>query len=315
MFPGAPEPLIDLSTGINPSPYPLPHLPPDVFARLPEPSALDRLCQLAAQVYGAPSAAHVVAAPGAQILLPLVAALAPGGRAVVLGPTYAEHARAAALAGHSVAETSDLARLAEADLAIVVNPNNPDGRVVPRQALLTLAAALAGRGGLLVVDEAFMDVGPPDTSLANKVGKGVVVLRSFGKFFGLAGLRLGFAIATPEQAARLRAQLGPWPVTGPAVAIGSLALADTAWIETTRRALTVASQRLDSLLLNARLEIVGGTSLYRLVRTHRAGGVFEHLGRAGIVARRFRHAPTWLRYGLPGPESAWQRLSAALREL
>jgi cobalamin biosynthesis protein CobC len=315
MFPGAPEPLIDLSTGINPSPYPLPHLPPDVFARLPEPSALDRLCQLAAQAYGAPSAAHVVAAPGAQILLPLVAALAPAGRAVVLGPTYAEHARAAALAGHSVAETSDLAHLAEADLAIVVNPNNPDGRVVPRQALLTLAAALAGRGGFLVVDEAFMDVGPPDTSLANKVGKGVVVLRSFGKFFGLAGLRLGFAIAAPEQAARLRAQLGPWPVTGPAVATGSLALADTTWIETTQRALTLAAQRLDGLLLNAGFEIVGGTSLYRLVRTNRAGVVFEQLGRAGIVVRRFRHAPTWLRYGLPGPESAWQRLSAALREL
>jgi cobalamin biosynthesis protein CobC len=310
-FPGAPEPLIDLSTGINPSPYPLPHLPPDVFARLPEPSALDRLCQLAAQAYGAPSAAHVVAAPGAQILLPLVAALAPAGRAVVLGPTYSEHARAAALAGHSVAETSDLARLAEADLAVVVNPNNPDGGVVPRQTLL----ALAGRGGLLVVDEAFMDVGPPDTSLANKVDNGIVVLRSFGKFFGLAGLRLGFAIAAPEQAARLRAQLGPWPVTGPAVAIGTRALADTAWIETTRRTLTVASQRLDDLLLNAGLEIVGGTSLYRLVRTNRAGVVFEHLGRAGIVVRRFTRAPTWLRFGLPGPESDWQRLIAALREL
>src|SRR5215831_1996259 len=114
MFPGAPEPLIDLSTGINPSPYPLPHLPSDLFARLPEPSALDRLCQAAAQAYAAPSAAHVVAAPGAQILLPLAAALVPPGRALVLGPTYSEHVRAAALAGHSAAETDDITQLADA---------------------------------------------------------------------------------------------------------------------------------------------------------------------------------------------------------
>ena len=315
MFPGAPEPLIDLSTGINPSPYPLPHLPPDVFARLPEASALERLCQAAARTYAAPSEAHVAAAPGAQILLPLVAALTPPGRAVVLGPTYSEHARAAALAGHSVTETRDVARLAEADLAVVVNPNNPDGRVVPPQTLLALAEALVRRDGLLVVDEAFTDVAPADASLAHKVGKGLVVLRSFGKFFGLAGLRLGFAIAAPEQAARLRAQLGPWPVAGPTVAIGSLALADTAWIETTRRALNVASQRLDNLLLDAGFEILGGTALYRLVRTNRAAIVFDHLGRAGIVVRRFRRSSAWLRFGLPGPESAWQRLTAALHEL
>jgi cobalamin biosynthetic protein CobC len=249
------------------------------------------------------------------MLLPLAAALVPPGRAAVLGPTYSEHARAAVLAGHTVVETGDIARLADADLAVVVNPNNPDGRLIPPETLCALAGALASRGGLLVVDEAFMDVGPAGASLGDKAEHGLIVLRSFGKFFGLAGLRLGFAIAAPEQAARLRAQLGPWPVAGPAVAIGSLALADTAWIETTRRALTLASQRLDLRLVNAGLEIVGGTSLYRLVRTDRAGIVFEHLGRAGIMVRRFTRAPTWLRFGLPGPESAWQRLGAALAEL
>ena len=315
MFPGAPEPLIDLSTGINPIPYPLPPLPPDVFARLPEPAALEGLCRVAAQAYAAASAAHVVAAPGAQMLLPLAAALVPPGRAAVLGPTYSEHARAAVLAGHTVLETSDIARLADADLAVVVNPNNPDGRLIPPETLCALAGALVSRGGLLVVDEAFMEVGPADASLAGRVGEGLIVLRSFGKFFGLAGLRLGFAIAVPEQAARLRAQLGPWPVAGPAIAIGSLALADTAWIKTTRRAVTVAAQRLDGLLIGAGLEIAGGTTLYRLVRTSRSAFVFEHLGRAGIVVRRFIHAPTWLRFGLPGPEWAWDRLTVALGEL
>jgi cobalamin biosynthesis protein CobC len=315
LFPGAPEPLIDLSTGINPASYPLPHLPAELFTRLPEPSALDRLCRVAAQAYAAPSTAHVVAASGAQMLLPLVAALVPPGRALVLGPTYSEHVRAAALAGHAAAETTDLARLADANLAVVVNPNNPDGRLVPPQTLLALADALAHRSGLLVVDEAFMDVGPADASLSEKAGKGLVVLRSFGKFFGLAGLRLGFAIAAPEHAARLRAQLGPWPVSGPAVAIGSLALADTAWIETTRRAVSLAAHRLDELLVRAGLEVAGGTALYRLVRTKTAAAVFERLGRAGIIVRRYKRAPTWLRFGLPGPESAWERLRVALGEL
>lgn len=312
LFPGASEPLIDLSTGINPSPYPFPPLGLEAFTRLPEQSALDRLCQVAARAYAAPSAAHVVAAPGAQMLLPLVAALVPPGRALVLGPTYSEHARAAALAGHAVIETVEIAQLADADLAIVVNPNNPDGRVTPAETLLALAETLAQRRRLLVVDEAFMDVGPADASVSGRAETGLVVLRSFGKFFGLAGLRLGFAIASPQQAARLRALLGPWPVAGPAIAIGSSALADAAWIETTRRVLNLAAQRLDTLLLGAGFEMVGGTSLYRLVRTNRAAAVFERLGRAGIVVRRFRRAPTWLRFGLPGPESAWERLRVAL---
>src|SRR5262249_37072468 len=312
MFAGAPEPLIDLSTGINPIPYPLPSFSPDLFARLPEPGALEQLCGAAAQAYAAPSGSHVVAAPGAQMLLPLAAALVPSGRAAVLGPTYAEHARAAALVGHNVVETSAIARLAEADLAIVVNPNNPDGRVVAADTLCALARTLGSRGGLLVVDEAFMDVGPPGASLVGRVGEGLIVLRSFGKFFGLAGLRLGFAISAPEQAARLRAQLGPWPVAGPAITIGSRALADTAWLDMTRHAVTLAAQRLDDMLIKAGLEMVGGTPLYRLVRTNRAGFLFEHLGRAGIIVRRFADAPTWLRFGLPGPEQAWERLKAAL---
>jgi cobalamin biosynthetic protein CobC len=312
MFPGAPEPLVDLSTGINPIPYPLPALPSDAFARLPEPAALERLCQTAAHAYGAPSPAHMVAAPGAQMLLPLVARLVPPGRAAVLGPTYSEHARAAALAGHAVVETTEVARLADADLAVVVNPNNPDGRLASLQALCSLASALAARGGLLVVDEAFMDVGPAGASLVGRGPEGLVVLRSFGKFFGLAGLRLGFAVAAPAQAERLRAQLGPWPVAGPAIAIGTSALADARWIEATRGALTAAAQRLDGLLLGAGFAIVGGTPLYRLVRTTRAASVFDHLGRAGIVVRRFARARTWLRFGLPGPDLAWERLREAL---
>ena len=135
-FPGAPEPFIDLSTGINPYPYPIPQLAADLFTRLPEAAALDRLTEIAAKSYGAPSGAHVVAAPGTQILVPQIAKLAPPGRAAVLGPTYAEHSRAAALVGHQVEDVTDVAGLRHAALAVVVNPNNPDGRIVPRATLL-----------------------------------------------------------------------------------------------------------------------------------------------------------------------------------
>ena len=319
LFPAAPEPFVDLSTGINPFSYPLPPLDHAAFAHLPAPAAVEQLAALAAAAYGAPAAAHVVAGPGVQMLLPPVMALRPPGRAAVLGPTYAEHARVAALAGHQVCEVTSVDELARANLAIIVNPNNPDGRLVAKADLLALADALAP--GLLVVDEAFMDVAPVGASLAGEVGRAnLVVLRSFGKFFGLPGLRLGFALASAETAGYLRASLGPWAVSGPALAIGTVALADAGWIAAMRAHLAAATQRLDDLLiaagpgagLSAGLEIAGGTALFRLVRTPDAHGLFAHLGRAGVFTRRFAGQPAWLRLGLPGSETDWQRVAAAL---
>ncbi len=324
--------MIDLSTGINPHSYPLPRLPPAVFARLPEPAALERLAAIAARAYGtaaAPGAAapraaahgvaarvvaaHVVAAPGTQILLPLVFALVPAGRAAVLSPTYAEHARVARLVGHQTTEVAAVDALEAADLAIVVNPNNPDGRIVGKDALLELAAQKQRRGGLLVVDEAFAEVGPAGLSLAPEVGRGgIVVLRSFGKFHGLAGLRLGFALATTELAARLRATLGPWPVAGPALLAGEAALADGAWAAAMRDRLARDAARLDRLLIDAGLAVAGGTSLFRLVHAPAAAALADHLGHAGIMVRRFAERPHWLRFGLPADEAAWERLAAAL---
>jgi cobalamin biosynthesis protein CobC len=254
----------------------------------------------------------VVAAPGTQILLPLVAALVPPGKAAVLGPTYGEFSRAAALAGHDVTEVRDVGALRDADLAVVVNPNNPDGRVFGKRELLDLLEA-PRRRGLLVVDEAFMDVGPDGTSLCGEVERGgLVVLRSFGKFFGLAGVRLGFAVAMPEIAVRPTATLGPWAVSGPAVAIGRTALADTVWIGAMRQRLDKEARRLDAVLIEAGMEIIGGTSLFRLVSTPVADRLFHHLGSAGILVRRFPAHPSWLRFGLPGDDAAWERLQLAL---
>jgi len=313
LFPGAPEPFIDLSTGINPHPYPLPTLAPDIFARLPDRSAIRRLAAVAAAAYGAPSTDHVLPAPGTQVLLPQVARLVRPGSAAILRTSYMEHMRAAELAGHDAHMVADVAELGAADLAVVVNPNNPDGRIVPRDMLLRMADELRPRGGLLVVDESFADVAPAGTSLAGDVGTGnIVVLRSFGKFFGLAGLRLGFAITSPDLIARLDAILGPWAVSGPAVATGQAALADREWQANAVARLTDAALRLDRLLCGTGLKITGGTSLYRLVSSPQAPDVFNHLGRAGILIRRFDDEPTWLRFGLPSGEDAWRRVSEAL---
>src|SRR5882762_6377244 len=216
MFPNAVEPFIDLSTGINPYRYPVPEIPSDCFFRLPDEAGTERLAAIAAQAYGAPSEDCVVPAPGTQILLPQVAMLVAPGRAAILGPTYAEHLRAAMLAGHRASEVADIDQLRSANLAVIVNPNNPDGRIVPKAELLDVARDLRQRDGLLVIDEAFADVVPSDLSLAGNLDCGnIVLLRSFGKFFGLAGLRLGFALAAPHLAMRLAALLGPWAISGP----------------------------------------------------------------------------------------------------
>lgn len=314
-FPQAPEPWIDLSTGINPYSYPYSAVPANAFSRLPEPALAERLKALAAQAYGAPSAAHVVATPGTQILLPMIAALPKlRARAAVLSPTYAEHARAARLADYDVTETEDFGSLADADLAVVVNPNNPTGRTTSRSDLLALAAQMRSKGGLLVVDEAFQDVSETESVADAVADGGLLVLRSFGKFYGMAGVRLGFAIAGADVAARLDGQLGPWSVSGPALHVALEALADRDWRQAMQQTLRRQAARLDALLNEGAIPVVGGTALFRYVRHERAAALHAALGEAGILVRRFEERPDVLRFGLPG-DHEWARLEAALRAL
>lgn len=315
LFRHAPEPWIDLSTGISPHSYPHSPLPGNVFARLPDVASAEKLKALAAAAYGAPSVAHLAAGPGTQILLPMVAGLvARKGHAAVLSPTYAEHARAARLAGFEVMETADLDRLKDADLAIVVNPNNPTGRVVPRADLLALAVIMRAKGGLLVVDEAFMDVSEASSVTDAVDGGGLVVLRSFGKFYGMAGLRLGFVISHPELAAKIESRLGPWAVSGPALHVANEALGDARWQQAMRLRLKEDAARLDALLGTAGIPVTGGTSLFRFIRDPSAQAIFRHLGERGILVRRFEERLDDLRIGLPG-ESGWARLEDALKTI
>ncbi|MCO5090644.1 threonine-phosphate decarboxylase CobD [Bosea sp. (in: a-proteobacteria)] len=308
LFPEAPQPWIDLSTGINPIPYPLPALPLSLWTRLPGADDEAALAAAARAAYRVPDHAAIVAAPGTQILIELLPRLAPAGPVAVLGPTYAEHGHAWRKAGFAVEEAAAVPEAAAT--VVVVNPNNPDGRVMPREDLKRLARRSAARGGLVVVDEAFADF-TPDLSIVPELPEATIVLRSFGKSYGLAGLRLGFAIAAPEQAAKLTAALGPWSVAGPALHVGALALADRRWLAAAGEARAGDAARLDALIA-PHGRIIGGTGLFRLVETPAAPALFARLGRHGIYVRRFRDAPRRLRFGLPGDARAWARLGAAL---
>ena len=311
-FPDAPRPWLDLSTGINPLPYGLPTIPLEAWSRLPLPDEVETLRFVAAHAYRAPGPDHVATAPGTQVLIGLLPRMRPLGRTAILGPTYGEHAPAWAAAGHDTITVTNPADLANADVGVVVNPNNPDGRRVSPTDLLALADRLAARGGWLVVDEAFADV-VQDVSVAAAVGrKGLVVLRSFGKFHGLAGLRLGFALADPPTTEAIQAALGPWAISGPAIVVGTQALGDQDWAVATRARLQSDAQRLDRLLCRAGFEILGGTDLFRLVRTANGDDWTGRLGMMGVHVRGFDEARDTLRFGLPGAEACWQRLASAL---
>lgn len=327
-FPGAPEPFLDLSTGINPGPYPLPPLPMEAFARLPEPEAVALLEEVAAAAYGAADPAMVVAAPGTQALISLLPRLFPARDVAVLSPTYGEHAAAWTAAGAAVREVGTLDALVGAEVAVLCNPNNPDGR---RWSIWTHPQSPpfqgggpyfsppfqgGGRGGLLVIDEAFADLEPDVASCIPRIAEmdRAVVLRSFGKTYGLAGLRLGFAVAPPALAGRIRQAFGPWLVSGPALAIATPALADAAWLHEAAARCRRDAARLDVLLEGAGFRIRGGTCLFRLAEEHPrpTAAWAERLGRAGILVRSFAAFPGWLRFGLPGDDAGWTRLEAAL---
>ncbi len=307
-FPGAPEPFIDLSTGINPHPYPVTSLPEACYTRLPEPEQEHALRVAAAGCYGVPSADFVTAAPGTQALIQLLPRLFKRNVGV-LSPTYSEHALSWGAAASPVSEP---AALADFEVAVLCHPNNPDGRVVPAPLLLSLADQLASRDGFLLVDEAFADF-EPGISLAKYLPHpGLILLRSFGKPFGLAGLRLGFALSDPSRAQRLRAALGPWAVSGPALTIGTSALADRAWLNQAASVCADDASRLDQMLIKSGMEIIGGTKLFRLVLSSNASDVALCLAEAGILVRMFEAQPKWIRFGLPGTPSAWERLQKAL---
>ncbi len=299
------EGWIDLSTGINRVPYPVGQVSPEAWASLPGQGAKTRLLQAARTAYR--TSAPILALNGAQAAIQLVPRLSRPGLARVLSPTYNEHAATLRAEGWQVEEVRDLPDLAGADLAVVVNPNNPDGRSWQPSALLHLLPQV----GRLVVDESFADPGP-ELSLAPVAGQeGLILLRSFGKFYGLAGLRLGFVLGHEADIAALERMSGPWPVPGVALEIGARALADASWARETTARLAGEARRMDDIALNFGWQVVGGTHLFRLYDTPDATAAQDRLARRAIWSRIFPWSPRWIRLGLPGNEAEWARLGAA----
>lgn len=305
-FGGRADDWIDLSTGINRLPYPVCVIAAHHWQALPSRSEIEALHRAAQHAYG--TAAPVIAMGGAQAVIQLLPRLAPRGRARILAPTYNEYAPVLSAAGWEVEEVWELDALVGSDLAIVVNPNNPDGRRHAPKDLL----ALLPRVGHLVIDESFVDA-VRELSLASEADRpGLLILRSFGKFYGLAGLRLGFAIGHADDIGKLAAASGPWPVSGAAIAIGCRALRDDAWAEATSARLVRDCVRLDEMVQSQGWQLVGGAPLFRLYETPDALAAQQKLAHGQIWSRVFAQNPAWLRLGLPGNESEWMRLAEVL---
>lgn len=293
---------LDLSTGINPVPYPVGTITADAWHALPDTVAQARLIRAARTFWQIPDAAEVIAAPGASALIARIPTLCAKRRAYIPGPTYNEHRAAFEAAGVSVHETP-----VAGATRVFVHPNNPDGADRRR----TIAESHAA---LTVIDESFCDISP-EWSVTPDLQGGQIVLKSFGKFWGLAGLRLGFAIGMPgvltSQGASMRDLIGPWAVAGPALEIGARALEDQDWASQTRLRLVRDAARLDALLGAAGAQLVGGTGLFRLYDVGDAAALQSQLARGRVWSRIFPYSSRWLRLGLPAPDR-WEQLEAAL---
>ena len=304
----ASAPWLDLSTGINPTPWPGAAGIAIDWHALPDARALADLEAAAATCFGV-DPAYVCALPGTEVGLRMLGDILRGS-AVHVAPSYRTHAD---MFGHSrpiaVEELGD----ASGSTVILANPNNPDGRVLQPRMLIEQLDLVSLSSNWLVVDEAFADA-VPEASLAALIGEGqpLVIFRSFGKFFGLAGVRLGFVLGPRALIARFRTKLGSWPVSAAALAIGSSAYRDLRWIAGTRRTLRDDAAALDAMLLRCGLVPIGACPLFRLIETDSAEALFDRLARQAILTRPFDHDPRWLRIGLPGSDDALARLEQAL---
>lgn len=296
---------VDLSTGINPNGYPIPVIPAECWQRLPE--AADGLLAAAKQYY---QCEHILPVAGSQAAIQTLPLLRDKSRVGVLNPAYAEHGYSWKKAGHEVIELSEESidsTCSQLDVLIIINPNNPTGQRFSKQQLLKWHENLASRKGWLIIDEAFIDSTSEQSLCTLPVSTGLIILRSIGKFFGLAGIRCGFVIASNCLLDTLAEKLGPWAISHPSRYVATLALLDTNWQMTTQKELTQQSKKLLLLLDEYGLNPTGNTDLFVWIKTPKAHTIYQSLAQQGILTRLYKE-PASLRFGLPKNEQQWERL-------
>lgn len=307
---------LDLSTGINPNPCTLPSIPVELWNRLPEEYLLESCIDAARQFYDIPNHIQIVAAPGTQALIQLLPSVVRPQRSWIVGPTYGEYERVLSSNSQVVVAPDLPETVGDIDLIVVGIPNNPDGRVFDFDRLFALAQEIQVRGGMILVDAAFGDVLSAEQrmALSKCASNGIVVFRSFGKFFGLAGLRLGFAVGDTRVLCEFRSALGPWAVSGPALFIGQSAMSDTSWIDGARAQLNDMRIQLEKLLKRHGLNIIGATDLFVTASTSESASLSKFLARKHILARSFEVNPEWIRFGVPASAKELQRLEKVLAQ-
>ena len=314
----AKEDWIDLSTGLNPNGWPVPNnIPAKVWQSLPEDD--DGLQTAACQYYGCDACLPVA---GSQAAIQTLPTLRSRSKVGVISPTYAEHEYNWKQAGHDVIQLSVEnieQHINTLDVLVVINPNNPTGKLIAVDELLEWHQQLSSRGGWLIVDEAFMDVTPEKSLVASGIKPGLIILRSMGKFFGIAGIRCGFVISDNELLQRLAKKLGPWSLTGPTRYIAKQALLDENWKTKTRIELKESAARLHKILNQAGLSPTGGTDLFQWIEHTHAKDIYEACAGKGVLIRLFEKQTATskpsLRFGLPASEKQWQQLSTVLTQL
>ena len=324
-----PKDVLDFSANINPygpSPAVRAAVRDAPFDCYPDRDCLELTAALAEFEGVAPE--RLLPGNGASELIGLsaLAFVKPDRRVLVLGPTYCEYARAAALLGGCVAEwvareennfvpePEQIAGWLEAvrpHVVFLCNPNNPTGAVLPPETI----AAWARRHPrtLFVVDEAYL---PFATGLGSALsGENVLVLRSMTKDFGLAGLRLGYAIGDERTIALLRRVQPPWSVNTPAQAAGVAALRDTPYHQRCLELIAQAKQHLVAGLARLGFAPVPSATHFFLVRVGDGAAFRTALLRRGVAVRDCASfgLPAYVRIAARRLEEN-ERLLAVIRE-
>jgi len=291
---------IDLSTGINNSPYPIPKIPKWVWECLPDERLNENFKDAARDFWKVPKSAEITTANGTSPIISILPSIFRRGNIDIYHPTYNEYKAAFTKSGWKISKNNASAR-------VLVNPNNPDGKYWSSTDILS-------NDKLTIVDESFCDLTPEKSLIKFSDQPGVVVLKSFGKFWGLAGLRLGCAIAAPKTLKKLQSMLGPWPASGPALFIGVKALNDKNWANNNVKKLDNLASKFDDILLKNSIHIMGGTSLFRLIKIKNAEKMKNYFAQNHILIRTFSYSNEIARIGIPKNEKQRLKIETILNE-